>query len=105
MGLLFFIGYMFAVAIQNLIYKLNKQWSIIWEALILLVTYAIVLGLCYSYYITDWIEGTYSFVDFTLGVYLPITLIFAVVLSLGRMYLNKIHAKKRKFKDYIKRNK
>lgn len=93
-GFLFFLGYMSAVGIQNLIFRFNKQWSIVLEFFILIIIYVIVLGLCFAYYKTDWINGTYSFVDYVTGVYLPILLIFAVVLSVGRMYLNKLQAKK-----------
>ncbi len=101
-GLLFFVGYMFAVGIQNLIFKFYKQWSIAWEIFTLLIIYTIVLGLCYGYYKTDWINGTYSFVDYVLGIYLPILLIFGVVLSAGRMYLNKLYAKKESLKITLK---
>ncbi|MDJ0646014.1 MAG: LytTR family DNA-binding domain-containing protein [Flavobacteriaceae bacterium] len=93
-ALLVFIGYMLSVVLQNNLYKIKGYWNIIFEMVAILVSYIFRAILCFPYYKSDWVNGEFSFWGFIGIIYLPIALVISVVLIFGRVYLNKLQAKK-----------
>ena len=101
-GLLFVLVYILGVVFQNWLYKKTGTWNYLKEALTLCLTYIALLFVCYWYYKSEWINGEYIFIDFTVSIYLPIVIVFTAFIILGRMYLNKRYVKKEKERILLK---
>ena len=101
-GILLFISYMAGIGLQNWLFKKSGEWSYGKEALILSFVFTTLLFMCFAYYKTLLINGTYSFLGFTFSIYLPTLIIFVAFIILGRMYLNKLQAKKNRSKIILK---
>lgn len=93
-GVLFFFSYLFALLVQFLLFNKSKTWNIWKEAWVLSTIYLITPFLYFPYYSSLLVKGDYDFTTFSLTVYLPIALIITPILIFGRMYLNKLQAKK-----------
>lgn len=88
-GIITFIGYMLLIPVQNwALHKLGK-WTLAYEAIFLLFFNSLLLVGCFVYYKTDIINGEYSFLKFTLGVYYPIFFTIIPILLIMRWFLNK----------------
>lgn len=101
-GVLFFFSYVFALLVQYLLYNKSKTWNIWKEALVLSTIYIITPILYFPYYSSLLVKGNYDFTTFSFIVYLPIALIITPILIFGRMYLNKLQAKKEQKKITLK---
>ena len=86
-GILAFIGYMILIPIQNWIYKKVNHWSIPLEAAFVLTYNILVLPLCFAWYKTDAVNGTFSFAKFTLEVYNPIFFMVLSVMMIARWFI------------------
>lgn len=101
-GLILMSGYILSILLQNLVYKNTGSWGPWKEISFYIFLYALLLVLCHFYYKSDWINGTYSFSEFTLTVYTPIFIIFLAFIIVGRMYLNKLHNRREAKKTILR---
>jgi len=97
-GVLFFISYMIGIYFQNHLFKRNNNWDYKKEIITLFIIFFILLFLSFTYYKTPMVNGNYSFSKFTISVYIPILIVFIGFILIGRIYLNKLEAKKNKAK-------
>ena len=88
-GVIFFLSYMLGFGVQFLWYSRNKRWTLVNEAVVLVLIYLTTFFLSWLYYKTDWINGTYDFYTFGISVFLPIGLILSIGFLFGRYYINK----------------
>lgn len=88
-GLICFLGYLLVIPIQNKIFSRTKNWSVLSEALVIVLFNLLVLFGSYWYYKTDIINGAYSFSKFTFQVYYPIFFILLPIIVFGRWFLTK----------------
>lgn len=88
-GVITFIGYTILVPLQNLWFNRQQTWSFISEGVFLFSYLILVLIGCYLYYISDIINGDYSFTKYVLGVYFPISFILLPVLIVLRWFFFK----------------
>jgi len=83
-GLVFFLSYALLIPVQSRLYDYLGKWELKSELGIIALFCVYCLPICFAYYKTDFVNGTYSFVHFALGVYLPILALILPVLLLGR---------------------
>ena len=83
-GLVFLFVYMSSIPFQNFLYKQNNLAPPFKEILIyIFIFFPNLLG-CYVYYISKTINGTYSFSEFTLKIFLPTIVIFYPLIAATR---------------------
>lgn len=87
-GIISFVSYALLIPIQNAVFK-KWKWNIIYEILFIIIFNNLVLLGVYFYYKSDFINGDYSFTNFTLNVYYPIFLILLTILIVARWLVNK----------------
>ncbi len=88
-GVISFLSYIIIIPLQNWVFKKLQKWTLLTEITFIIVLNLVVLIGSYFYYKTEIINGTYSFITFTLEVYYPIFFILLIVLIFARWYLNK----------------
>ena len=88
-GLIFFLSYMIGYGIQYMWMSYKNSWKLTEEIIIVLFIYLLCFFLSWLYYISDHINGVYSFSSFGLTIFLPIGLIFSLPLLFGRYVLYK----------------
>jgi len=88
-GLIFSMVYMIGIVIQQWLYHKYQRWTLGYELIVLGIIYVLGILGCYAYYKTGIINGTYSFVRFTLEVYFPILTIISTILLFGRWYISR----------------
>lgn len=88
-GVAFLFSYLLLIPFQNWLYQKSGKWNVALEGLTLLSLYLICLGPTYLYYISDHVNGTYSFLKFLEAVYLPSLLIISSILIPLRIYGGK----------------
>lgn len=88
-GLVFFVGYAVFIPIQNQIYRIHGKWKFAHEVVFVLVFCVFVLPFCFMYYKTEAVNGTYTFSQFSTGVYLPIVALLAPVIFGGRFLIGR----------------
>jgi len=88
-GILFLLTYMIIWPIQTYLYKWKGHWDIGLETIVIILAYCINLFLTFSYYKTSLVNGTFTFNEFTTGIYLPILVILTPPLIILRWYFNQ----------------
>lgn len=95
-AVLFFLSYALLIPIQNKIFHSWGQWKLGLELAVITFYSLYCLPLCYAYYKTDIVNGDYSFVKFSLSVYLPIICILMPAIFVAR-YIAARFGKKEEF--------
>jgi hypothetical protein len=88
-GVISFMTYMLLIPFQNWVFNYFKKWTILSEALFIIVFNIIQIIGSFMYYKTDIVNGDYNFEIFVLYVYLPIGFILLSVIVFARWFLNK----------------
>lgn len=88
-GVITWLGYLVLIPFQNLVFNYKKSWKLLHEIGFLTVFNLVALVGCYLYYKTDAINGEYSLLRFTLGVYYPIFFIILPMILLSRWYVGR----------------
>lgn len=83
-GLVFFLSYALLIPLQNWIYQKSGKWTVGYEVLLLLFFTLYSLPACFAYYKTKAVNGTFSFSEFSLTVFMPTILILLPVIFVGR---------------------
>lgn len=88
-GLIFLGCYMMVVWVQNRLFNYLKRWNWGLEIALMLFLFLFMLPFLFAYYKTDIVKGTFTFLEFSLTVYLPILLIISPILLFGRWMLTR----------------
>ncbi len=83
-GLVFFLSYALLIPIQNTLYQYLGKWELLHEAAIVALFCCYALPICFAYYKTEIVNGTFGFYNFALGIYLPTISILLPVILAGR---------------------
>lgn len=83
-GVLFFLCYLILIPIQNWWYQWAEKWTVGYEVATVLFFCVYCLPVCFVYYKTEAVNGTFSFRDFALTVYLPICTIIIPFIFVAR---------------------
>lgn len=83
-GIVFWGCYLLCFPIQSWWLKRKASWIFQQEILFVLCFVVLCFGPTYAYYITDWVNGTFTVTEFLGWVYLPTIAILIPVLIAGR---------------------
>ncbi len=85
-----FFSYALLTVIQKRVYLKLSSWNIHLEIASLILFYLVYLIGVYGYYKSPFLEGGYTFMEFTTIIFLKLALISAPVIILARRYLIKL---------------
>jgi hypothetical protein len=88
-GLVFFVSYALLIPIQNKLYTYLGKWTLGYEVAVVTFFCLYCLPASYVYYKTEAVNGTFSFTNFTLTVYLPTIIILLPVIFAGRFLIGR----------------
>ncbi len=88
-GLISFVGYLVLIPFQNWAYEKMSGQPVYFEVLIIVLFNLLVLIGSYAYYKSGIVNGDYTFVGFTLGIYYPVFFILLPVIVFGRWFIRK----------------
>ena len=88
-GVVFFLSYTVIIPIQNKLFQYLGEWKLIYEVGIVTLFCVLCLPVSYAYYKTEIVNGTFSFSDFTLAIYLPTLVILLPVIFAGRYLITR----------------
>lgn len=86
-GIITFIAYVMLIPLQTRILKVVGEWTYLLELIFVLIFSIISLIGCYAYYQSGILNGTYSFIGFTLEIYYPIFFVLLGILILFRWFI------------------
>lgn len=81
-GLVCLFSYLIVMPLQFSWYKKRNDWNLSLELISVLAFSLLCFGLSYMYYKTDWVNGNFSFVQFSFQIFLP-TLIISLPILVG----------------------
>lgn len=83
-GVVFFLSYAALIPIQNRLHQAYGRWQLGHEIAVIALFCICSLPVSFAYYKTGIVNGTYSFSEFALTVYLPTITVIMPVLFAGR---------------------
>lgn len=86
-GMIFIVGYMLVIPLQNWIFRKKKTWNLGYELSIIGLMYSFAMFGVYFYYKSDIVNGDYSFSRFLLEIYLPTLVILSTIIFFGRWFI------------------
>ncbi len=98
-ALFFTLSYFAIIPLQEKWHKKRNNWTLPTELIIVVMVFLICFLPSYFYYKSAWVVGEYSFMDFTLQIFLPFSLIFMPIILAGRWSIFKYINSKKKEKE------